>query len=138
LHSDLSPAARDSLAASVLKRVSPEEWKKPLTPQELADVRARREPGLAPNARAARLPGEKVYAPLMSGGYAVGIPIVGISVMGKTAAERRRDSVLVAEYRARLDRLQEVLRQRRLVAHADSLLRDSLARDSLRRLARRP
>jgi hypothetical protein len=46
--------------------------------------------------------------------------------------------VLVAEYRARLDRLQEVLRQRRLVAHADSLLRDSLARDSLRRLARRP
>jgi hypothetical protein len=114
--------------------ISPDEWHKPLTPTELADVRARREPGLAPNARAARLPGEKVYAPLMSGGYAVGIPAVSIPLpFGKSAAQRKAEAAIDSEYQARMARLQKVIAERREIAR-----QDSLRKDSLRRVGQRP
>ena len=124
-----------------------EEWHRPLTPQELAAVRAQREPGLDPHGRAARLPGEPVYAPLMNGGYAVGVPLISIPVFGKSRAQRKADSIIDADYQARLGRLQERLAQKRLVAQADSARRDSLLRvaradsarrDSLLRVGRRP
>lgn len=129
----ISPEAMDSIEAR--KRGTYEEWHRPLTPQELADVRARREPGLAPTARAARLPGEPVYAPLMNGGYAVAIPIVSIPLPfgGPSAKKRKADSIINADFQSRLARLQQRARLRR-----DSVLADSARRDSLSRIARRP
>lgn len=126
---NLTVAQKDSIAKAMIAGVSAEEWHKPLTPTELADVRARREPGLAPTGRAARLPGEPVYAPLMNGGYAVAVPLVSIPLpFGKSRAQRKADSIIDADYQARLARLQERLTKKREIAKADSLRRDSLVR----------
>jgi hypothetical protein len=130
---ELTPAQQDSLAKRMLMGVSWEEWHKPLNPDEVRDVRARREPGLAPNARAARLPGEPVYAPLMSGGYAVGYTGISIPLGPSREKERKQAASIDSEYQARLARLQERVKQQRAIARTDSTLRDSL-----RRLARRP
>jgi len=143
----LTRAQMDSIQKALIAGISMEEWHRPLTPQELADVRSRREPGLDPHGRAARLPGEPVYAPLMNGGYAVGVPLISIPVFGKSRAQRRADSIIDADYLARLARLQERLAQQRAIAKADSSRRDSLfrvakadsaRRDSLLRVGRRP
>ncbi len=126
---NLTAAQKDSIAKALIFGISAEEWHKPLTPQELADVRARREPGLDPHGRAARLPGEPVYAPLMNGGYAVAMPLVSIPLpFGKSRAQRKADSIIDADYQARLARLQQRLAQQRVVAKADSARRDSLLR----------
>lgn len=137
----------DSVQKALIAGIPMAEWHRPLTPQELADVRARREPGLDPHGRAARLPGEPVYAPLMNGGYAVGVPLISIPVFGKSRAQRKADSIIDADYQARLQRLQERLAKQRAIATADSTRRDSLLRvaradsarrDSLLRVGRRP
>ena len=129
----LTPAQMDSVQKALIARISADEWHRPLTPTELADVRARREPGLDPHGRAARLPGEPKYAPLMNGGYAVAIPLVSIPLpFGKSRAQRKADSIITADALARLARLQERLKHQREVAKADSLRRDSLMRVSRR------
>jgi hypothetical protein len=124
----LTDAQRDSIRKALIAGISAEEWHRPLTPTELADVRARREPGLSPTGRAARLPGEPVFAPLMNGSSAVAVPLVSIPVFGKSRAQRKADSIIDADYQARLKRLQERLAQQRALAKADSLRRDSLVR----------
>jgi len=129
----LTPAQMDSVQKALIARISADEWHRPLTPTELADVRARREPGLDPHGRAARLPGEPKYVPLMNGGYAVAIPLVSIPLpFGKSRAQRKADSIITADALARLARLQERLKQQREIAKADSLRRDSLMRVSRR------
>jgi hypothetical protein len=129
----LTPAQMDSVQKALIAGISMEEWHRPLTPTELADVRARREPGLDPHGRAARLPGEPKYVPLMNGGYAVAIPLVSIPLpFGKSRAQRKADSIITADGLARLARLQERLKQQRELARADSLRRDSLMRVSRR------
>jgi hypothetical protein len=130
----MSQATKDSIREAMLKRIDPSVWHKPLTPSELAEVRAQREPGLDPHARAARLPGEPVYAPLMSGGYAVGTPVVSVPLpFGKSRAQRKADSIIDAEYQQRLKGFQKMIEERRAIAHADSLRRDSLLRVGRRR-----
>jgi hypothetical protein len=129
----LTPAARESLEARIARGWMGPEWHAPLTAQELADVRQRREPGLAPTARAARLPGEPVYVPLMSGGYAVAVTGISIPLGRSDAKKRKVEAALDSEYGARLARLQMRARQRR-----DSVVADSLRRDSLRRVAKKP
>lgn len=129
----LTPAQRDSFQKGMLARISAEEWHRPLTPTELADLRARREPGLDPHGRAARLPGEPVYAPLMNGGYAVAAPLVSVPLpFGKSRAQRKADSIITADGLARLARLQDRVKHQREIAKADSLRRDSLIRVSRR------
>lgn len=67
-----STAVRDSIATEKMTTVPSEMLKHRETPDERQKLNRQREPGLAPHARAARMPGEPVYAPLMSGGYTVG------------------------------------------------------------------
>ena len=103
-----------------------------LTPEERRDAESRLEPGLAPNARAARLPGEPVYAPLMSGGYAMGVGGVSIAVGRTHEKEKAAAAKIDSEYRRRLAGFQLLIQRRR----QDSVRADSLLRDSLRRLIR--
>jgi hypothetical protein len=63
-----------------------------------------------------------------SGLGSVGLPLFS---KGPSAAQRRKNDSIDADYRARLGRLQELIKRRR-----DSLLADSLRRDSLARLRR--
>lgn len=134
LHPDgFSAALRDSLAAA-RRPISMEEWTRPLDRNELNDVRARREPGLSPTSRAARLAGEPVYAPLMFGGSAVGVPVVSLPLGPSYAKKRKADSVIFSELQARLARFQQLI----LGRQRDSVRADSLRRDSLRRTAIRP
>lgn len=129
----LTRAQMDSAQKALIAGISMEEWHRPLTPTELADVRSRREPGLDPHGRAARLPGEPRYVPLMNGGYAVAVPLISIPLpFGKSRAQRKADSILTAADLASLARLQERVKRQREVAKADSLRRDSLMRVSRR------
>jgi hypothetical protein len=65
-----------------------------------------------------------------NGGMNVGVPLFS---RGPSAAERKRNDSIFADYRARLARLQERARVQKEALRADSLRRDSLAR-----LAKRP
>jgi hypothetical protein len=86
--------------------------------------------------------GRDVHVPMgegVGGVGAVGGGGVGSSISlplfsrGPSAAQRKRNDSIFADYQARLARLQERLR-----AQKDSVRADSLRRDSLARLAKRP
>ncbi len=62
---------------------------------------------------------------LSLGSGSFGLPFLS---KGPSAAQRRKNDSLDADYRARLARLQELVRQRGDSARADSLRRDSVAR----------
>lgn len=122
----LSSAARDSIAARKLAGIPAGAWTRPLSKEELAEVRAQREPGLSPTARAARLPGEPVYAPLMNGGYTVAITAKSFSLR----RDRTKEIAIDNDNQLRLRRLQDRLLLRQDSIRADSLRRDSIARNS--------
>jgi hypothetical protein len=125
-------AARDSLEKGVVGVAVMGPWRQ-LTPSEIAASRGRAAPGLSPVGRAARLPGEKIYAPLMSGQSQVAIAGASIAILGgPSKKERRRADSLNADYLARLDRLQDLIQRRRDSLRADSLRRDSIARARIR------
>ena len=114
----LTPALRDSIIRNlILYAEAPRTWRQ-LTPDEKVALRLQEAPGLSPVGRAARLPGEPMYAPLMSGGAS--IAIAAVSLGGRR--DRRREDSLNADYRAHLLRLQAI------IARRDSIRRDSIAR----------
>jgi hypothetical protein len=130
--SSISAAARDSIASSVMLGIPKLARERKATPDEVDRLRRQRDPGLAATGRAARLPGEAVYAPTMGGNVSVAVPILSFSV-GRSHRDRARDSAIHADNMARLRRLQDLAIWRR-----DSIRLDSLRRDSLARAGRSP
>ena len=104
------------------------------TAEEMDALRRQREPGLDPRGRAARLPGEPVYAPTMGGNVAVAIPVISFAL--PDGRNRTRDSAVHSDNMARLRRLQDLALWRRDSIRADSLRRDSVARRE--RITQRP
>ena len=90
---------------------------------EREQLRQQREPGLSPTARAARLPGEPVYAPLMNGGYAVAVTGFSGPLSPKDWERIRRNDSIHTDYQMRLQRLAD-----RAKLRADSIRADSLSR----------
>lgn len=121
----LSPAEKDSIEAVRAARLA-EAMRKPMTKEEKEGVRDNMEPGRAPRNTRAGSDGKVV--PLLNGGYAVAVPILSISVGGKSAEERKREAAIDSVNRTILARLQDRAHLRRDSLRADSLRRDSLAK----------
>jgi hypothetical protein len=124
--SSISAAARDSIATALMFIIPKLARERKATPDEVDRLRRQRDPGLDATGRAARLPGEPVFAPTMGGNVAVAIPILSFSVGRRP--DRAKDSAIHADNMARLRRLQDLAIWRRDSIRADSLRRDSLAR----------
>jgi len=127
----LTPAQKDSIIAATVALVPYEALKRAIRVQQCAEVDRQPAPGLASRGRAARLPGEPVFAPTMGGNVAVGITMFTIAVGPQR--DRKRDAAIDTDNQFRLRRLQD-----RLMLRRDSMRADSLRRDSLARAARTP
>jgi hypothetical protein len=125
---NISAAQRDSLMGAVMMEVPKLAASRKATLDETDALRRQREPGLDPRGRAARLPGQPVYAPTMGGNAQVAI--AGMSIALPDGRNRARDAAVHAENMARLRRLQDFALWRRDSIRADSLRRDSIARSA--------
>jgi hypothetical protein len=120
----LTDLGRDSVATGVMFTSQAKANERGLTPDERAELRLHQAPGLSPTGRAARLPGEPMYAPMMNGGASIAYAPIAKALPRDT----RREDSLNAEFRARYERLQERILRRRDSLRTDSLRRDSLAK----------
>jgi hypothetical protein len=121
----LSAAEQDSVY-DVMMRAMMAEVKRPLTKEEREAMRDRIEPGRAQ--RNSRAGSDGKVVPLMNGGYSVAVPVLSLSIGGKSAAERKREAAIDSVNRTILFRLQERARLLRDSVRTDSLRRDSLAK----------
>jgi hypothetical protein len=116
---------------------------RPMTQRERADLEeSRRQAEMVARRTTTAGNGRDIHVPMgegkdgvgavggSGGGGTIALPLFS---RGPSAAERKRNDSIFADYRARLARLQERAR-----IQQDALRADSLRRDSLARLAKRP
>jgi hypothetical protein len=134
---------RDSVAASQMSSAAMLARTRPPTERERADLdQSRRQAEMVARRATTAGNGRDVHVPMgegkdgvgavggAGGGMSIGMPLFS---RGPSAAERKRNDSIFADYRARLARLQERARLQNGALRSDSLRRDSLAR-----LAKRP
>jgi hypothetical protein len=120
LHSlarELSAAARDSMLRMRMEALATLARDFRMTEAQKRELLAQREPGALPADGAMYSTGQRGASPVLSGGGSLAI----MDLLFPRGPRRVRDSVIDADNRARLARLQVLVEQRRRLALAESL-----------------